>query len=143
MGLEAWMLTGDQPETAHAIARETGISHVKAGLLPKDKADFIRQLQAEGRRVAMIGDGINDSAALAAADLSIAMGHGSDIAMDTAMVTILSSDLEKYRNSSVFRTSRCAQSVKTCFGPFSTTLSVCPLRPVCSTRSTVSCSILP
>lgn len=95
MGLEAWMLTGDQPETAHAIARETGISHVKAGLLPKDKADFIRQLQAEGRRVAMIGDGINDSAALAAADLSIAMGHGSDIAMDTAMVTILSSDLEK------------------------------------------------
>lgn len=95
MGLEAWMLTGDQPETANAIARQTGIRHVKAGLLPKDKADFIRRLQSEGHRVAMIGDGINDSAALATADLSIAMGQGSDIAMDTSMVTILSSDLEK------------------------------------------------
>lgn len=95
MGLEVWMLTGDQTDTARAIAQQTGISHVKAGLLPQDKADFIRQLQSHRHHVAMIGDGINDSAALATADLSVAMGHGSDIAMDTAMVTILSSDLSK------------------------------------------------
>ena len=94
-GVEVWMLTGDQPEAAYEVARQAGITHVKAGVLPQEKATFIKELQAEGKTVAMVGDGINDSAALAQADLSIAMGQGSDIAMDTAMVTILSSDLMK------------------------------------------------
>jgi len=94
-GIEVWMLTGDQPEAACEVARQVGIAHYKAGVLPQEKATFIKELQAQGKKVAMVGDGINDSAALAQADLSIAMGHGSDIAMDTAMVTILSSDLLK------------------------------------------------
>ena len=94
-GIEVWMLTGDQSEAAREVARQVGIAHYKAGVLPQEKATFIKELQAQGKKVAMVGDGINDSAALAQADLSIAMGHGSDIAMDTAMVTILSSDLLK------------------------------------------------
>ena len=94
-GIEVWMLTGDQAEAAREVARQVGIAHFKAGVLPQEKASFIQELQAQGKKVAMVGDGINDSAALAQADLSIAMGQGSDIAMDTAMVTILSSDLVK------------------------------------------------
>ena len=95
MGVEVWMLTGDQPEVAQEVARQVGIEHYKAGVLPQEKASFVQSLQAKGRKVAMVGDGINDSASLAQADLSIAMGQGSDIAIDTAMVTILSSDLMK------------------------------------------------
>lgn len=94
-GIEIWMLTGDQLETAREVARQAGIVHYKAGVLPQEKASFIQALQQQGKKVAMVGDGINDSAALAQADLSIAMGQGSDIAMDTAMITILSSDLVK------------------------------------------------
>ena len=94
-GIEVWMLTGDQPEAARAVAGQVGIVHYKAGMLPQEKAAFIKELQSKGKKVAMVGDGINDSAALAQADLSIAMGQGSDIAMDAAMVTILSSDLLK------------------------------------------------
>ena len=94
-GIEVWMLTGDQPEAAREVAKQVGIAHYQAGVLPQEKATFVQALQAKGKKVAMVGDGINDSAALAQADLSIAMGQGSDIAMDTAMVTILSSDLVK------------------------------------------------
>ncbi len=94
-GIEVYMLTGDNEATAGEIARQAGIPHYKAGVLPQDKASFISQLQKEGKKVAMVGDGINDSAALAQADLSIAMGGGSDIAMDVAKMTIISSDLTK------------------------------------------------
>ena len=94
-GIDVWMLTGDQPEAAREVARQVGITHFKAGVLPQEKALFVKELQAKGSKVAMVGDGINDSAALAQADLSIAMGQGSDIAMDASMVTILSSDLVK------------------------------------------------
>lgn len=94
-GIEVYMLTGDNEATAGEIARQAGITHYKAGVLPQDKAAFISQLQKEGKKVAMAGDGINDSAALAQADLSIAMGGGSDIAMDVAKMTIISSDLTK------------------------------------------------
>ena len=87
-GIEIHMLTGDNEVAARHIAEATGIQHVKANVLPQDKADYVRQLQAAGKRVAMVGDGINDSAALAQADLGIAMGQGSDIAIDTAQVTI-------------------------------------------------------
>lgn len=94
-GIEVYMLTGDNEAAARSIAEKTGIEHFQAKVLPQDKARFVMRLQAEGHKVGMVGDGINDSAALAQADLSIAMGKGSDIAMDTAMVTILSSDLTK------------------------------------------------
>lgn len=95
MGITVYMLTGDNEDTAQEIAKQARISHYQSGVLPQDKALFVKRLQQEGKKVGMVGDGINDSAALAQADLSIAMGKGSDIAMDTAMVTILSSDLMK------------------------------------------------
>ncbi len=94
-GLEVWMLTGDHEATAHEIAARAGIVRYRAGVLPEGKADFVRELQRQGHVVAMVGDGINDSAALAQADLGIAMGRGSDIAMDAAQMTIVSSDLSK------------------------------------------------
>ncbi|EPJ7146476.1 copper-exporting P-type ATPase CopA [Proteus mirabilis] len=83
------MLTGDNPITANAIAKEAGIDQVIAGVMPEGKAQAISQLQAEGRRVAMIGDGINDAPALAKADVGIAMGGGSDIAIETAAITLM------------------------------------------------------
>ena len=94
-GIEVWMLTGDSEAAARETARRAGIDHYCAGVLPHQKAEFIRTLQSEGHTVAMAGDGINDSAALARADLGIAMGRGSDIAMEAAPVTIISSDLTK------------------------------------------------
>lgn len=93
-GIEVIMLTGDNEQTAKSVAQQTGISTFKAGLLPEDKAEFIKTLQQQGKVVAMAGDGINDSHAMAQADVSIAMGSGSDIAMDVAKMTIVSSRLE-------------------------------------------------
>lgn len=94
-GIEVYMLTGDNYATAKEIASKVSINHFHAEVLPQDKAEFVRQLQSEGKVVAMVGDGINDSTALAQADLSIAMGKGSDIAIDVAKMTIISSDLTK------------------------------------------------
>ena len=94
-GIEVHLLTGDNEATAGAIARQAGIAKYRAGVLPQDKAAYINQLQQAGKVVAMVGDGINDSAALAQANLSIAMGSGSDIAMDVAKMTLISSDLRK------------------------------------------------
>jgi Cu2+-exporting ATPase len=94
MGIETYMLTGDNLQTAQAVAKMVGISNFMADIMPSDKAAFITRLQSEGKIVAMVGDGINDSHALAQADVSIAMGKGSDIAMDVAKTTIISSDLQ-------------------------------------------------
>ncbi len=94
-GIDVYMLTGDNEQTAKAIALQVGIEHYKAGVLPAQKSDFVKALQATGKVVAMVGDGINDSTALAQANVSIAMGNGSDIAMDVAKMTIISSDLLK------------------------------------------------
>ncbi len=94
-GISVYMLTGDNHSTAAAIAVQTGIADYRAEVLPHQKADFVKELQAQGHVVAMVGDGINDSSALATADVSIAMGKGSDIAMDVAKMTIISSDLLK------------------------------------------------
>lgn len=93
LGITAYMLTGDNPQTAKVVAEKVGIEHFRAETLPEDKAAFIKQLQAQGHVVAMVGDGINDSQALAQADISIAMGKGTDIAMDVAKMTLISSDL--------------------------------------------------
>lgn len=97
MGLKVYMLTGDSNHSANLIAEQVGIpfGQVCAGVLPAEKVDFIKDLQKQGEAVAMVGDGINDSGALATADISIAMGKGSDIAMDVAQITIISSDLNK------------------------------------------------
>jgi Cu2+-exporting ATPase len=92
-GIDIYMLTGDNEQTAAAVARQVGLKHFKAEVLPSEKAEFVKQLQADGKIVAMVGDGINDSHALAQADVSIAMGKGSDIAMDVAKMTLITSDL--------------------------------------------------
>jgi P-type Cu2+ transporter len=94
-GIEVYMLTGDNKQTAKAVAGQVGLKYYKAEVLPADKADFIKGLQREGKVVAMVGDGINDSHALAQADVSIAMGKGSDIAMDVAKMTLITSDLNQ------------------------------------------------
>jgi Cu2+-exporting ATPase len=92
-GIDVYMLTGDNEQTAKAVATQLGLKHYKADVLPSDKAEFVKQLQQKGKIVAMVGDGINDSHALAQADVSIAMGKGSDIAMDVAKMTLITSDL--------------------------------------------------
>jgi len=92
-GITAYMLTGDNAKTAEAVAKQVGIINFKSEVMPSDKAAFIKELQKNGKIVAMVGDGINDSHALAQADVGIAMGKGSDIAIDVAKMTIISSDL--------------------------------------------------
>lgn len=93
MGIEVYMVTGDNEATAAAVSEKVGITNFKAHALPQTKADFVKHLQSSGLKVAMVGDGINDSQALALADVSIAMGKGTDIAMDVAKMTLISSDL--------------------------------------------------
>lgn len=95
MGIEIFMLTGDNAQTAVAVARQVGIANFKAEVLPADKAAFVKSLQQQGKIVGMVGDGINDSHALAEADISIAMGKGSDIAIDVAKMTLIGGDLGK------------------------------------------------
>ena len=94
LGLDVYMITGDHEKAASVIAKEAGIDHYFAEVMPSEKAKHVRQLQAQGKLVAMVGDGINDSGALALADVSIAMGKGTDIAMDVAKITLIKSDLE-------------------------------------------------
>jgi Cu+-exporting ATPase len=93
LGVEVVMLTGDNAGTAQAVASRVGIARFEAGILPGDKVAAVERLRAQGKRVGMVGDGINDAPALAAADVSFAMGAGTDIAMQTADVTLTRNDL--------------------------------------------------
>ena len=93
LGLEPVLLTGDHEQAAKAVAHEVGIDRVVADVLPADKLAEVRRLQAEGRVVAMVGDGVNDAAALAASDLGIALGTGTDVAMEASDLTLVSGDL--------------------------------------------------
>lgn len=93
-GIEVYMMSGDQEEAAKYWAEKAGISHYKSQVLPQDKENLVRHLQQQGKRVAMVGDGINDTQALALADVSLAMGHGTDVAMDVAQVTLMGDDLQ-------------------------------------------------
>jgi len=95
MGIEVAIYTGDNEKVAAALSGELGVTNFKGGVLPEEKANLVKILQQQGKKVAMVGDGINDSGALAQADVSIAMGAGSDIAMDVAKMTVISSDLKK------------------------------------------------
>ena len=94
-GIEVWMMSGDKEEAVAYWAKKAGISNWKSCCLPQDKGNIVRQLQSQGRKVAMVGDGINDSQALAIADVSIAMGRGTDVAMDVAQVTLMGDDLRR------------------------------------------------
>lgn len=94
-GVEVYMMSGDKDEAARYWAEKAGIRHYRSKVMPQDKEDMVRRLQAEGRHVAMVGDGINDTQALAAADVSIAMGKGTDVAMDVAQVTLMGTDLRR------------------------------------------------
>ena len=95
MGIEVHMLTGDNEQTAKAIADKVNITHFQANVMPSEKGDFVVKLQKKGKIVAMAGDGINDSHALAQADVGIAMGSGTDIAMESAGITLMNSDLKQ------------------------------------------------
>ena len=94
-GIDVYMMSGDQENAVAYWAQKAGIKHWHSKVMPQDKEDLVRKLQAEGRKVAMVGDGINDTQALAAADVSIAMGKGTDIAMDVAQVTLMGTDLRR------------------------------------------------
>lgn len=94
-GIEVWMMSGDKEEAAAYWAKKVGIDHWKSCCMPQDKEDIVRHLQLQGKTVAMVGDGINDSQALALADVSIAMARGTDVAMDVAQVTLMGDDLRR------------------------------------------------
>ncbi|OOE91045.1 copper-translocating P-type ATPase [Salinivibrio sharmensis] len=117
-GLEVIMLSGDHPDTANAIGRQLGIDHVIAGVLPDEKSEQIQQLQQQGKRVAMVGDGINDAPALAQADVGVAMGSGSDIAIESAQITLMHQHLGALANAIALSQAAVRNMKQNLFGAF-------------------------
>lgn len=110
-GIEVYMLTGDNELTANVVAKEVGIKNIKAELLPKDKLDFVEALQKEGKIVAMAGDGINDAPALAKSNVGIAMGNGTDVAIESAKIALVSGDLDGI-NKAISLSKKTMQNIK-------------------------------
>ena len=140
VGIRLVMLTGDNATTAKAVAGTLGIAEVEADVLPQDKRRVVERLREEGRVVAMAGDGVNDAPALAAADVGIAMGTGTDVAMQAAGVTLVKGDLGGIVRARQLSAAAMRTSARTCSSPSPTMPPACRSQPAHSTRCSASCS---